>query len=190
MKKLFFILTLALVSFGLSAQDGLKGTWFAGGQLSYGKGNTDVNIGDQTFNVDTKSMMFLPIVGTFITPDVAIGAGIGYMNDEKGDLKDDYFVFKPLARKYWNITGPVYLFGQVAAPMLFGDNKAFGLEVSPGIDIVVTSWMTIETSFTIFGFSYAKPDGGDSSWSVGLNPMNSINDRKVGDLQVGVKFLF
>lgn len=190
MKKLFIILTLALVSFGLSAQEGLKGTWFVGGQLSYGKTDEEVKIGDLVGKQDVKSLMLLPVVGTFVTPDIAVGAGIGYMSTERGDFKDDYFVFKPLVRKYWNITGPIYLFGQVAAPMLFGDSKSFALEMSPGIDFVVTKWMTIETSFSIFAFSYTKPDGGDSSWGVGMNPMNTLTDRKVGDLQVGVKFLF
>lgn len=186
MKKLFFILTLALVSFGLSAQDGLKGTWFVGGELSYKKTG------------DLKDMMLLPIAGTFITPDVAIGAGIGYLSSESmvgngselAKVKTDAFVFKPLARKYWNITGPVYLFGQVAAPMIFGDDTIIGLELSPGIDFVVTSWMTIETSFSIFAFNYTKLDAGGSNWNIGANPFNSIGDREVGKLQVGVKFLF
>ena len=124
MKKLFFILTLALVSFGLSAQDGLKGTWFAGGQLSYGKTDQEFKFAGETTIAEVKSLTLLPIVGTFVTPDVAVGAGIGYMSDKVEDSdKVDYFVFKPLVRKYWNITGPIYLFGQVAAPIIRAEEK-------------------------------------------------------------------
>ena len=134
----------------------------------------------------------MPVAGTFITPDIAIGAGLGYMKTKDKGISSDAFVFKPLVRKYWNITGPVYLFGQIAAPLVFSDDvNTYGLQVSPGIDIVVTSWMTIETSFSIFGFNYADYDGDrGSDWSIGANPFNTIADREVGNLQVGVKFLF
>ncbi|WP_291104821.1 hypothetical protein [Dysgonomonas sp. UBA7630] len=95
-----------------------------------------------------------------------------------------------MVRKYWNITGPVYLFGQVAAPLMFSDGvNSYGLQVSPGIDIVVTSWLTFETSFSIFGLNVIDSDG-STDWNIGANPFNSLTDRKVGDLQVGVKFLF
>lgn len=178
MKKLFFVFTLAIISLGMNAQ-GLKGTWFVGGELSYSK----------TDNV--KDLMILPIAGTFVSPDVAVGAGIGYMStEEEGSDKVDSFVFKPLVRKYWNISGPIYLFGQAAAPMIFGDDTSIGLELSPGIDFVVTSWMTIETSFSIFAFNYTDRDAGGSNWKIEANPFNSIGDRSVGSLQVGVKFLF
>ncbi|WP_101690202.1 hypothetical protein [Dysgonomonas massiliensis] len=186
MKKLFFILTLALVSFGLSAQDGLKGTWFAGGEISYSKAG------------DAKSFTILPVAGTFITPDIAIGAGVGYTKTELPRIlegvaeinKTDAFIFQPLVRKYWNITGPIYLFGQVAAPMVFGDDTSIGLNVSPGIDFIVNSWMTLETSFTLFGFNYTKYDAGGNSWNIGFDPFSSKESRKIGQLSVGVKFLF
>lgn len=177
MRKLLLFVVLALLSVSVNAQ-GLKGTWFVGGEVSY----SDVK--------DVKSTMILPIAGTFVSPSVAVGAGLGYMSTKVDGVTNDSFVLKPLVRKYWNITGPVYLFGQAAVPMIFGDDTLVGLELSPGIDIVVTSWMTIETSFTIFGFSYLDKDAGGSDWSIGMNPFNSINDRTVGELAVGVKFLF
>lgn len=178
MKKLLLLSALIITSLCVSAQ-GLKGTWFVGGQLSY----SDVK--------DTKTTMILPIAGTFVSPDVAVGAGLGYQSVKVGDASaDDLFIAKPLVRKYWNISGPVYLFGQIAAPMLFGDDYTnVGLEMSPGVDWVVNSWMTIETSFTIFGFNYEK-SGDNKDWSIGMKPMNTLTDRKVGDLMVGVKFLF
>lgn len=180
MKRILIVITLALVSLGISAQEGLKGTWFAGGEFSYADHGSK-----------SSSTTILPIAGTFVSPSVAVGAGIGYMGNKVDGVNTDLFVFKPLVRKYWNITGPVYLFGQAAAPMIFGDGVTnLALEVSPGIDLVVTSWMTIETSFSIFAFSYADVDGADTKWSIGMNPYNSISDRTVGELRVGVKFLF
>ncbi len=185
MKKLLLVAVLAVFSVSISAQ-GLQGTWFAGGEISY----SDVK--------GTKSTMILPIVGTFVSPSVAVGIGAGYLKEEgfvnvAGEsvaYDVDAFVVKPLVRKYWNISGPIFLFGQIAAPLTFSDDvNTYGLQVSPGIDFVVTSWMTIETSFSIFGVNITDADG-STDWSVGANPFNSLTDREVGQLQVGVKFLF
>lgn len=203
MKKLMLIVTLALVSLCVSAQDGLKGTWFVGGQLSYNQTKT----GDAKVN----NTMVLPIVGAFVTPDVAIGAGLGYIGgegyaDEKDGgykIKSNSFVFKPLVRKYWNISGGLFFYGQAALPMIFGktgpsgakaSTTSVGLELSPGFDYVVNSWMTIETSFRLFnlGYSRVKPKEGDATtgFDINANPFNSIDDREIGKLQIGVKFLF
>lgn len=206
MRKTVLILTMALISISLSAQEGLKGIWFAGGQIEFSS-SKDKSTGVE---LKTNNTTVLPIIGGFISPSVAIGTGIGYMGgktkaDGVQDSKSDSFVLKPLARKYWNITGGLYFFGQISLPMIFGkiegensDSKInttdISLEIAPGFDYVVNSWLTIETSFTILnmGYNKQKPKGGDSSSNFGFNanPFNSINDRTVGNLQVGVKFLF
>ena len=203
MKKVLFVMALALMNLSMNAQDGLKGTWFAGGQLSYGQ----TKAGSDKVN----NTMILPIIGTFVSPDVAIGAGLGYIGgknyneDKTAKLKTNSFVFKPLVRKYWNITGGLFFYGQAALPVIIGNVKvdgadgktnttAIGLELSPGFDYVINSWLTIETSFTIFsmGYNRAKVKGGDAAttFEINANPFNSIGDREVGALQVGVKFLF
>ncbi len=212
MKKLFLVGALALTGLFATAQEGLQGTWFVGGQLAFG--NSKDNATDTKVNNTT----ILPIAGTFISPSVAIGAGVGYMSGKTEvaglDItKNEAFVIKPLARKYWNITGGLFFFGQAAIPMIFGTNKNYdyvinpgvktehktnttdiALQLSPGFDYVINKWLTIETSFSIFsmGYSSSKPDGGKTSdsFDFNFNPFNSINDRMVGDLQVGVKFLF
>jgi hypothetical protein len=54
--------------------------------------------------------------------------------------------------------------------------------------------LTVETSFSIFnvGSTTFTPDSGDKTTTFGFNanPMNSVGDRQLGNLQVGVKFLF
>ncbi len=206
MRKTLLILTMALISVSLSAQEGLKGIWFAGGQLEFSS-SKDKSTGKE---LKTNNTTVLPIIGGFISPSVAIGTGIGYMGGKtKADglqtAKSNSFVLKPLVRKYWNITGGLYFFGQISLPMIFGKIEGedsdpettttnIGLEIAPGFDYVVNSWLTIETSFTILNTGYvrSKPKGGEASSSFGFNanPFNSIDDRTVGNLQVGVKFLF
>jgi hypothetical protein len=210
MKKL--ILTCLIAAGAISAvnaQDkGLQGTWFAGGQLAFGTTNNN------NTKEKTTSTTVLPIVGSFIAPSVAIGVGVGYIGETaKVDGEKigsaDLFVIKPLVRKYWNVSGGLFFFGQAALPVLFGTTKVYNipvigeakatstsvaLQLAPGFDYVINKWLTIETSFDIFsvGFDSSKPDGGKSSsdFSFNANPFNSISDRTVGNLQVGVKFLF
>jgi hypothetical protein len=84
---------------------------------------------------------------------------------------------------------------------MMGENKkteykttSFALELAPGFDYVVNKWLTVETSFSILniGSTTGKPKTGDKTTSFGFNanPMNSVSDRTLGNLQVGVKFLF
>jgi hypothetical protein len=210
MKKVLLVAVLAVFSVCVNAQ-GLKGTWFAGGQLSFGSTkDKGVTIGGVAGEQKITNTTVLPIIGSFVSPDVAIGVGLGYMGGNakfEGEQfsKTSNFVVKPLVRKYWNISGGLFFFGQAALPVIVGsaegtkdsgktNNLNVGLELAPGFDYVINSWVTIETSFTILntGFARSKPKGGDASTSFefNANPFNSIGDRTVGELQVGVKFLF
>jgi len=198
MKKVL-LSVIALASFTVAtAQDGLKGTWWAAGQLQFGS--------TKTGDVKTTSNTILPIVGTFISPSVTVGAGVGVMNSksETGSTttaESTTLIIKPLVRKYWNVKGGLFFYGQAALPIMMGENKkteykttSFALELAPGFDYVVNKWLTVETSFNILsvGSVTEKPKTGDKTTSFGFNanPMNSVADRTLGGLQVGVKFLF
>lgn len=202
MKKLFLITGIALMSLTANAQDGLKGTWWAAGELSFGS-NEITESGDKESGTN-----IIPIVGTFITPSVTIGAGVGVMNSKSEDAvtgatTSEYstIVFKPLVRKYWNIKGGLFFYGQASVPVLLTDDKqsdyketTIALQVAPGFDYVINKWLTVETHFDIFsvGSTTADPGVGDkaTNFNFGFQPMNTINDRNLGGLKVGVKFLF
>ena len=198
MKKLILIVVVTLFSISSFAQEGLQGTWWAAGQVSFGS--------QKTGDVKSSSNMILPIVGYFIAPTTTIGLGIGNISSksELGSIttaESNTFVVKPLVRKYWNISGNLYFYGQVAAPVMFGKDKisddkmsSFGLEVSPGFDYIVNKWLTVETSFNILNINSTTttPDVGDKTteFNFNANPMNAVADRSFGSLQVGVNFLF
>ena len=202
MKKLFLLAGIALLSLNVNAQEkeskGLEGTWWVAGQTSFSSSKT----GD----AKTTSNMILPIVGYFISPSVTIGAGVGVINGktDNGTIitsETSTFVVKPLVRKYWNISGGLFFYGQAALPVTMGKDKiadsktsSVTLELAPGFDYIINKWMTVETSFTIFnvGTSTYTPNVGDKTTNFGFNanPMNSMGDRQLGSLQVGVKFLF
>lgn len=188
-------------------KSGLQGTWWVAGQVSFSS--------DKTGDAKSDSNMILPIVGYFIGPSTTVGIGVGNIASKTvngaGVTTSDgsTFVVKPLVRKYWNIKGGFFFYGQVALPIMTGKTDYFNattlvasdskttsvaLEVSPGFDYVVNKWLTVETSFTIFnvGSSTETPNVGDktTSFDFNVNPMNSVADRALGNLQVGVKFLF
>ncbi len=202
MKKLVVIAVLALTSFMGQAQEksnGLKGTWWVAGQVSFAS--------EKTGKAETSSNMILPIVGYFVAPSVTMGVGVGAINSKTvsaaGVTTADgsTIVVKPLVRKYWNIKGNLFMYGQAALPITFGKEKvadtkvnSYALELAPGFDYILTKWMTVETSFTILsvGGSTSTPKIGDKTTTFGFNanPMNSVADRSLGNLQVGIKFIF
>jgi hypothetical protein len=204
MKKILLVVAIALVTLTANAQDkkenkGLQGVWWAAGQVSFSS--------QKTGTAKTDSNMILPILGTFVSPSVTVGLGIGNIGSKTVNAagvttaEGNTFVVKPLIRKYWNVSGGLFFYGQAALPVLMGKDKitegkssSVALELAPGFDYVVNKWLTVETSFTIFnvGSSTSTPKVGDktTTFNFNANPMNSVADRQVGNLQVGVKFLF
>lgn len=201
MKKILLVAAVAIMSLTVNAQEkskGLQGIWWAAGQVSFGS--------SETGTAKSTNNMILPIVGTFISPSVTVALGIGNINSKTKDgsttlAESNTFVIKPLARKYWNVSGGLFFFGQAALPVMMGKDKitddktsSVALELAPGFDYVINKWLTVETSFTVFnvGSSTTTPKVGEktTNFNFNANPMNSVGDRKIGDLQVGVKFLF
>lgn len=142
----------------------------------------------------------MPLAGKFITPTVAVGGALGFSQVKPGDDKSTTFTIMPLARKYWNIAGNLYVFGQMALPvgitnhkLAAGDVDSFGahFQVAPGFDLIVNKWLSIEASFVLVnaGFESLKPDGGDNHTNWSLNA-KSVGTAAFGDLSVGVKILF
>lgn len=172
MKKLLFAAVVALSAFSAQAQEksqGLKGAWFVTSQFGY----------QQTKVSDAKNtnLSVIPIVGKFITPSVAVGAGVGYLNmkseDAAGTISNTgLVVVQPLVRKYWNIAGNFYFFGQLASPFISGKEKEsdlkvtqFGVAMSGGFDFFVTKNFSVEFSYDLANFTSTtlKPDGGEKT---------------------------
>ncbi|MGL2966073.1 outer membrane protein [Flavobacterium sp. XGLA_31] len=216
MKKLLLAAGIVLMTFTAQAQEksqGLKGAWFATSQIGYQQSKS----GD----VKSTNVMVLPIVGTFVTPTVAVGAGIGYLNikadnaDVGGntvDLNSKLYVIQPLARKYWNVAGNFYFFGQLATPIITGKEETtnlkisqFGATMSGGVDFFVTKNFSVEFSYNLVNFSQTtlKPDGGEKTtitdFSVAhvANVESAYNNALYGSggslttpLSFGFKFVF
>ncbi len=209
MKKILTLAGIVLMGLTVKAQEadqGLKGAWFVTSQFGYQQTKTD--------DVKHTNLSVIPIVGTFITPSVAVGAGLGYINmksesDAGTAAKTDLIVIQPLARKYWNIGGSsLYFFGQLAAPIITGKDKEsdlkinqFGLTLSGGFDYFVTKYFSVEFSYNLANFTSTTLDPKDGSKTTvtnfGLAHMANVDSAyAVGGanlttpLAVGFKFIF
>jgi hypothetical protein len=212
MKKIVTLVSIVLISLTAKAQDsgqGLKGTWFATSQFGY----------QQTKSADAKNttLSVLPIVGTFVTPSVAVGAGVGYINikadsDAGTAAKADLFVAQPLVRKYWNVAGSLYFFGQVAVPIITGKEKEselkvnqVGVSLSGGFDYFVTKNFSVEFSYDLANFTSTTidPKTGEKTTvtNFGLAHVANVdpfyntalggsNPNLTSPISVGFKFLF
>jgi hypothetical protein len=158
MKRITLLVVVLALGLTANAQKkGLQGTWFATSQIGY----QQTSVG----NTKNSNVTILPIVGNFVAPTVAIGAGIGYVNVKSvtgstTNANTGLLVFEPLVRKYYGITGGLYFFGQLAAPIITGKEKEsslkvsqFGLAASGGFDMVLGKHFTVEFSYNLANFS-------------------------------------
>jgi len=181
MKKTILLSIIAILAFtNINAQEetssqGFKGVWWGLGQLEYSNDE----------EADTSSFTILPVVGTFISPTITVGLGVGYTSTtiEDADAVGSFIVM-PLVRKYWGISDKFYLFAQGDVPITIGeDSKSYGFNVRPGIDYFIGGSFTIEATFGQFGYNIVDYDEGDSfgTTSLGFNMMN---------VNFGLKYLF
>jgi opacity protein-like surface antigen len=173
MKKILLLAGIALFSFTANAQEkenkGLEGAWWATSQFGY----------QQTKTADAKStnLSVIPLVGYFISPSVTVGAGVGMINikSETGSVTNadtGLIVVEPIVRKYWNVAGNFYFFGQLAAPIISGKEKEselkitqYGVAMSGGFDFFVTKNFSVEFSYDLANFTSTtlKPKVGDDT---------------------------
>ena len=207
--KRFIPLALFATIVTASFAQGLKGTWFVTSQVGF----------QQTKTGDTKSTNFtvLPIVGTFVQPTVAVGVAGGFVSikaEANGvtAANTGLLVVEPLVRKYWNVAGNMYFFGQLALPIINGKEKEselkvtqFGVAASGGLDMIIGKHFSVEFSYNLINASIStlKPRSGDKTTVTDISlahvasvesPYNvalgGSNPTLTTPLSFGFKFLF
>ena len=210
MKKILLLAGIVLLGITAKAQEkGLQGAWFVTSQIGYQQTKSGSNTGT--------NLTVLPIVGTFVTPSVAVGAAVGYINIKSENsagtaASTGLLVVEPLARKYWNVSGSLYFFGQLALPIISGKEKEselkvsqFGLSASSGFDYFVTKNFSVEFSYnlanlssttltpktgdktTITDFSLAHVASVDPTY---VSALGGSNPTLTSPLSFGFKFVF
>mgnify|MGYP006270039323 CR=1 FL=1 len=158
MKRMTIVLiTVALGLTATAQKKGLQGTWFVTSQFGY--------LQTSSGNATNTNVTVLPIVGTFVAPTVAVGGAIGYVGIKSvtgatTNANTGLLVVEPLVRKYYGISGGLFFFGQLAAPIISGKEKQsslsvsqVGLAASGGFDMVLGKHFTVEFSYDLANFT-------------------------------------
>ena len=123
MRKILVVVGILMATLTTQAQEksqGLKGAWWATAQIGYQQ--------TKTGDVKGTNTTILPLAGCFISPSVTVGAGVGMINIKADNAtgtaaNTSLIVVEPLVRKYWNVAGNLYFFGQLATPIISGKEK-------------------------------------------------------------------
>jgi hypothetical protein len=209
MKRLISLTVFVAILSSAFAQEGLQGTWFATSQL----GIQQTKFGEHKHS----NFTILPIVGNFVKPTVAVGVAAGYINvkaeaDGSTIANSGLLVVEPLVRKYWNVAGNMYFFGQLALPVINGKEKEsdlkvsqYGVAASGGLDMILGKHFSVEFSYNLINASLTtlEPKSGDKTTVTDLslahvaNVESAYNSALAGSnptlttpLAFGFKFLF
>ena len=144
----------------------------------------------------TSGFTIAPSVGYFVTPNIAIGAKLGYtsLKNEEGSYEEttDLLTAGVFGRYYWMPASKFSIFAELGADYrnssfdsgVAGISKAksngFGVAVAPGINYFVSSNFALEAKVGVAGYNSDKPDfaGAESqdNFNIGLD----LNDVTLG----------
>lgn len=193
MKKLFIAGAVALFA-SVNAQETET--------VGFNKGNTfitgSVGFGSIT-NDDAKNNSFTiaPSVGYFVSPNIAIGARVGFLNNTVSDEianvkfedKTNTFTAGAFGRYYWSPASRFSIFGELNANYATvkntetqgsvsnsGKADGFNVGIAPGINYFLSNHFALEAAWGVLNYSTAKADfdgaTATNNFNIGLNLEN------------------
>jgi opacity protein-like surface antigen len=173
MKKLLFA-AVAVFAFGFAnAQDGGTGGFSKGDLfLSGGVGFNSSKTGD----LKTNNFGFSPMVGYFLTENIAIGARLnvasGKVDNGIAENKTSSFGAEVLGRYYWTPASQFSVFGELAVgfgsdkmtPPVGDDvtSKTFGANAGVGVNYFLSNHWSIEAGWAGLGYN-SNDNGGNGA---------------------------
>jgi opacity protein-like surface antigen len=205
MKKII-LSAIALVAFGFAnAQDATTATGgkgFANGDvfISGSVGFSSSSTGDFKSN----SFNITPMVGFFVSDNIAIGGMIGYASSTQDEfdgldifeVKENTFSVGAFGRYYTTPSSDFSFFGELGIAYatskqevegVDGESKTngFGFALSPGVSYFISNNFALEASIGALSYTSAKPDadGAESTDTFGL-------ELNLTDIQLGLVYKF
>ena len=174
MKKLLIVGAVALFA-SMNAQETET--------VGFAKGNTFIT-GAVGFNSETEgdyknnTFTVAPSVGYFVSPNIAVGARVGFTSGKESDKiatvtveeKSNLFTAGLFGRYYWMPASRFSIFAELGADYsnssfdsgVAGDEKdkanGFGIEIAPGISYFLNNHFALEAKWGALGYSSVKPD--------------------------------
>ena len=192
MKKLMLVGALALFA-AVNAQVSTSTEGFAQGStfITGAVGFASESIAEEK----TSGFTIAPSVGYFVTPNIAIGAKLGYtsLKNEEGSYEEttDLLTAGVFGRYYWMPASKFSIFAELGADyrsLTEDDNtisneyksNGFGIQLAPGMNYFLNNNFALEAKVGVLGYSSDKPDytGAEATdnFNIGLN----LNDITLG----------
>ena len=143
----------------------------------------------------TSGFTIAPSVGYFVTPNIAIGAKLGYtsLKNEEGSDEEttDLLTAGVFGRYYWMPASKFSIFAELGADyrsVTEDDNtisneyksNGFAIQLAPGMNYFLNNNFALEAKVGVLGYSSDKPDytGAEATdnFNIGLN----LNDITLG----------
>ena len=143
----------------------------------------------------TSEFTIAPSVGYFVTPNIAIGAKLGYtsLKNEEGSYEEttDLLTAGVFGRYYWMPASKFSIFAELGADyrsLTEDDNtisneyksNGFAIQLAPGVNYFLNNNFALEAKVGVLGYSSDKPDytGAEATdnFNIGLN----LNDITLG----------
>lgn len=148
----------------------------------------------KTGNVKENNFTISPSVGYFVTPNVALGARVGYNNgtEDNGVVKStlDTFTAGVFGRYYWMPASKFSIFAELGVDYMntsedsgvSGAEKfktnGFGFAFAPGINYFLNNHFALEAKWGVLGFNSVKADvegaKATNNFNLGVN-LSNIN---------------
>ena len=191
MKKLLLVGALALFA-AVNAQETstegfAKGSTFITGAVGFGT-TSEGNVTENVFTI-------APSVGYFVTPNIALGAKVGFTNATADNdiVKEESNLFTAgvFGRYYWMPASKFSIFAELGADyrsLTEDDNtisneyksNGFAIQLAPGMNYFLNNNFALEAKVGVLGYSSDKPDytGAEATdnFNIGLN----LNDITLG----------
>ena len=192
MKKLMLVGALALFA-AVNAQVSTSTEGFAQGStfITGAVGFASESIAEEK----TSGFTIAPSVGYFVTPNIAIGAKLGYtsLKNEEGSYEEttDLLTAGVFGRYYWMPASKFSIFAELGADyrsLTEDDNtisneyksNGFAIQLAPGMNYFLNNNFALEAKVGVLGYSSDKPDytGAEATdnFNIGLN----LNDITLG----------
>ena len=201
--KRILLSAVAIMVFGaMSAQEAATsgfspGNAFITGSVGYQS--------QKTGDIKTDAFTITPMVGYFITGNIAVGGQVAYTSStdfidtglSSYELEINAFGIGAFGRYYTTPANAFSLFGQLSVAYQTAKSEAsggavaeikadgFGIDLSPGISYFVSDHFALEATIGSIGYSTANPDvegmPSTNTFNIGLN---------LSDVSFGVLYKF
>jgi len=145
MKKLVLLMTFALITLCVHAQQKESKNMWIGGSLGFSSGESD--------ETNVSSYNIGPEWGMMLNDDFGAGVKLTIRGDDYGSGTDNLWIINPYVRYYKGISDNFKFFAEGSLLVGGGDNRSiFGIGARPGVQYWLTSRWSMASTLGFLGY--------------------------------------